>query len=388
MYQGQSLTALATELERQSKAKHDVIVDTKRLTIQHRPPRPNGHRVDGIWEADPVTASTLPAEAPIVELTVPQSGTYQIGDTAHGQLATWTGIGQRYYKRMKAEAPDLLLQNVRHWFKEQSAPRMVRTLDGNARAVLSNSYLRIDHYDLATQVIGSAIKMGSAVDSCAVTESKLYVKGTLPTVERELQPSRAQQVGDVLRFGWRLTNSEIGHGAATLSIFAVVLSCLNGMTFPREFAGVSRRHLGKRVKLSGAASLVLPSAETQRHEIEYFHSAVRDTLNQVMDPQYIDQIVGSLNQTTQREIEGDVPGAVQVLRKEYGLSEVEGSGILSHLIRGGDLSQWGLIQATTRTAADADNYDRASELEAIGGKMSEMPARAWARIATAEPVRA
>jgi len=34
--------------------------------------------------------------------------------------------------------------------------------------------------------------------------------------------------------------------------------------------------------------------------------------------------------------------------------------LLRHLIEGGDLSQYGLINAVTRTAEDAKFYDRAS----------------------------
>ena len=38
------------------------------------------------------------------------------------------------------EAPELLAQNLNCWFTKEPAQRMLRTLDGTARAYLSNRY--------------------------------------------------------------------------------------------------------------------------------------------------------------------------------------------------------------------------------------------------------
>jgi hypothetical protein len=59
--------------------------------------------------------------------------------------------------------------------------------------------------------------------------------------------------------------------------------------------------------------------------------------------------------------------------RHQGLSSGEGDGILAHLIRGGDLSQWGLCSAIARMSQDIEDYDRATELERIGGKLIELP---------------
>ena len=41
--------------------------------------------------------------------------------------------------------------------------------------------------------------------------------------------------------------------------------------------------------------------------------------------------------------------------------------MLRHLIEGGDLSAYGLVNAVTHFAQDVDDYDRATEFEALGG---------------------
>jgi hypothetical protein len=46
-------------------------------------------------------------------------------------------------------------------------------------------------------------------------------------------------------------------------------------------------------------------------------------------------------------------------------------------LRGDDLSQFGLINAVTRTAQDIPCYDRATEFEAMGGELLEMNVKEW-----------
>lgn len=66
-----------------------------------------------------------------------------VTDHAHGQIAQRLDIPAKYYNRMRSEAPALLAANVNNWFQEQPERRMIRTLDGKARAFLSDRYRRV-----------------------------------------------------------------------------------------------------------------------------------------------------------------------------------------------------------------------------------------------------
>ena len=72
------------------------------------------------------------------------------------------------------------------------------------------------------------------------------------------------------------------------------------------------------------------------------------------------------------------------------LTEKEGAAVLRHLVDntdrpgGIDLTQYGLMNAITRTAQDAETYDRATELEKIGGSVIGMDSTLWDRISGAE----
>jgi hypothetical protein len=82
-----------------------------------------------------------------------------------------------------------------------------------------------------------------------------------------------------------------------------------------------------------------------------------------------------------RRIEADPVRVVEATARRLTLTEGEKASVLQHLIRGGDLSAWGLANAVTRTALDAPDYDRATELEAAGGRVIELPPADWRAIA-------
>ena len=88
-----------------------------------------------------------------------------------------------------------------------------------------------------------------------------------------------------------------------------------------------------------------------------------------MDSVEFRRFVDSLNDLAATRINGDIAGTVGKLAATYNLSKMEHDGVLGHLIQGGDLSRYGLINAVTRSAEDNPSYDRATELEALGGRL-------------------
>jgi len=90
-----------------------------------------------------------------------------------------------------------------------------------------------------------------------------------------------------------------------------------------------------------------------------------------------------MTDSTERKIEGNPVKAVEMLTKKFALNDGENGSILRHLISGGDLSQYGLLNAVTAASQDVQDYDRATELERLGGQVLELPQNDWKSIATA-----
>jgi hypothetical protein len=57
--------------------------------------------------------------------------------------------------------------------------------------------------------------------------------------------------------------------------------------------------------------------------------------------------------------------------------------VLRHLIADGELSGYGLVNAVTHFSQEVEDYDRATEFEALGGKLIELSAKDWKELAQA-----
>ena len=95
-----------------------------------------------------------------------------------------------------------------------------------------------------------------------------------------------------------------------------------------------------------------------------------------MDP----TIIGKLQDSTRALISGKVQDVVELTSKNYGFNQTEQESILDYLIRGGDMSLYGLSNAVTRMSQDVESYDRATELESIGWDIVTMEPAKWKEI--------
>jgi hypothetical protein len=380
MKAGKTLSELAQEIERRAGARKDYIVGTNALkmnTVEVRTPVAGAKSGNMPGDGD----STAVHLEPRLILTNGSPSPYPIRELAHRQIGERLGIPAKYYDRMLAEAPQLLVANANHWFEQQGEKRMVRTLDGHVRAFLSNRYQRIDNHEVAEVVLPTLMEAGRDLQivSCEVTEKRLYIKATDKSVVAEVKGSR--RVGDLVEAGMMITNSEVGLGAVQVTPFLNFLWCLNGCVINK--AGMRSTHVGTRLDVDDDIAALLAD-DTRKVLDRGVLLKVRDTVRALLDSKAHQQRVDKMSEQTQQLITAPNPAAaIEVLANDYQLNEGEQGSVLRHLIQGGDLSRYGLMNAVTRTAEDAPDYDRATELEALGGRIFELPANDWRRIAEA-----
>jgi hypothetical protein len=99
---------------------------------------------------------------------------------------------------------------------------------------------------------------------------------------------------------------------------------------------------------------------------------VQDAVGAMFNAERFNKRLDQYREAGARTIDADPVAVVEVAAKRLDLNEAERTSVLTHLIRGGDLSQWGLANAVTRAAQDSESYDRATELEAAGGRVIEL----------------
>ena len=78
---------------------------------------------------------------------------YGVTSLARRQLADKLKIPYAYFERVRYEQPVWLDRNVDTWLQSEDDRRMLHTLDGNVRAVLSDRCHRLDNFDLTESVL-------------------------------------------------------------------------------------------------------------------------------------------------------------------------------------------------------------------------------------------
>jgi len=352
---GKTLVEFAQELTRQMESKKDYLVDTRRLTFDMGD--------DGaMLSMDNGQVTTM----------------LGVNEIAHNQIGTALGIPSKYYDKMRSENPSLLATNVNSWFQKDPKVRMIRTMtyeDGDrrvARAFLSDKYRPIDHFGIAQTVLPIIADMPEArIESCEITDARMYIKVVNPRLTTEVVP------GDIVQSGLIISNSEVGMGNMEIQPLVYRLVCKNGMVV--NDAATKRRHVG-RGNVAGE-DFTLYSDETRELDDRALMAKVRDTVKAIVDQTRFDKVVDMMRQAKGAKIvSANIPAMVELAGSDFGFTKQEGTGILDYLIRGGDLTMYGMANAVTRFAQDVESYDRSTALESVGYDILGMSASKWNRL--------
>lgn len=352
MKSGISLVEMAQEIQRQNDLKADYMLDTRSLRLE---PFGGGLYLNAYDQSGDYAVEPL-----------------EVNAIAHRQIGTHLKIPAAYYDKMLEEYPELLAQNVNAWFQREPAVRMVRTIDGTARAFLSNRYRRIDNLDIAGIVLPVLQEMeGMHFESCQLTDSRMYIKVVNTRLEAEVVP------GDIVQSGIIISNSEVGLGSVSIQPLVYRLVCSNGMVV--NDAQTRRNHVGRVNEAS--ENYQLYSEKTLEADDKAFAMKIQDTVRAVVDEVRFTRVVNMMREAKDAPMNtAAVPGIVKLVSKDFHITDDESSGVLQRLIEGNDLTLYGLSNAVTRHSQDVKDYDRATALEGIGYNILSMLARQWSRI--------
>jgi hypothetical protein len=359
MKEGLGIEALGAEILRQQKNKNDYIIDTRRLEMAHD---------SGVFLRI-LDDQSLDAVEPV-----------EVNRVAHRQIGTHLSIPAKYYDRMLHENPELLATNVNSWFRKDASTRMLRTMDGTARAFLSNRYHRIDHFEILQAILPVIGEMQDArFESCQITDSRMYIKVLNPRLQNEVVP------GDIVQAGIMITNSETGMGAVSVQPLVFRLICSNGMVV--NDAKTRRNHVGRAN--ASDENYLLYTDKTIEADDRAFLMKVRDTVRAAVDEVKFGRVVNLMRDAVSAKMNTtDIPAVVRLASKDYGLNENEENGVLSRLLEDHDYSLYGLSNAVTRHSRDVADYDRATDLETVGYEMLCMDRRQWNRLNQADRAEA
>lgn len=371
MNKGRSIVELAAELQRQVETRKDYLADTRAIELRFASRTTE--------QADAGTPSGIV----LAGINAEEKG---INDLAHGQIAAHTEIPKGYYDRMLAEDPALLATNVNTWLHRTPAKRLVRTLDGRVRAFLSNKFRPLDNLGLAEAALPTLVDMGAEIESAELTERRLYIKATFPKLSDQVPEGLTLGVGhhriDTVIAGIVISNSEVGAGSLRIEPAVKKYLCTNLLISAES--SMRKYHIGRQADVEHVRELL--SDEAKHADDKAVWLAVRDVVRGAANPAVFAATVAKMKAAAETPMgveAADIPAVVEVLTKRMALPERSAKSILTHLIEGGDLSKWGMVNAVTRSAEDEKDYEVSTDLERAGGKVLDLSPTEWRTLTAA-----
>lgn len=387
MKRGMTLENLLTTVVEQQKTKRDFVANTKESISM-------------------VAADDMPNQVALVLLKEGASELerFSISENCHRQIAGRLQIPLKHYFRMLADYRDLIINEVNAIFNNEPQTRLLRTLDGKARAFLSDRYKVLDNDQVLEQVLPPIVQgdIPSELLSSNISENNMHMKilftgdnlaqdiGSLNRPQNHIGGQNNGETRDIVRPGAVVRNSETGMGSLVIDGFFYRDYCLNGCVYGQaEIFNFKRIHLGGKLVANGEFEVF--SDETKRKQNELIIAEVTDAMKALTNPENVQKMGDALRATKAgpQVAPNNTFAAVDQLAKEVDIRDGEKESVIANFLQDGDFSRWGMINAVTKIAnTDAVDYERACELEKVGSNLIDFNQAQWDRIVNAVPVAA
>ena len=252
---------------------------------------------------------------------------------------------------------ELLASNFNRIFAETAPQRVLtRSLRGEIRGVLSDSYRRMDSRPIVEAFAAACQKIGAVPVEGVAGDLRLSIRALLPMVFKSST--------DVFAFGISIGNSDFGSGALSVEAYMMRLACLNGMTLNQELRKV---HLGTRLD-----ETMQLSQRTYELDTRTMASAVRDVVQKTLEPARVNAMVDLVSKAGEEKI--NPATAFKSLQKKGLLKrEIEAA---EEVYRNGGVEQlppgdttWRMSNALSWIATSAETPERRMELEHLAGEV-------------------
>lgn len=293
-------------------------------------------------------------------------GMFSLHPNAVSQVAERMGIPTKYLRTL-ATGEEWERQLAAHLLNEHSgwtqrSRVLVRSVGTEVRAILSDSYRRLNSVEIITAFVEEASRQGAVIADAFMSDTKVWAETILP------QPFTVptKKNGEVIIFaGARFSTSDYGDGAVDMRTFLLNGACTNGMV--RESV-MKQVHLGSKLPDNLALS-----EETYALDTRTTVSAVRDLTAGLYSKDTIMQKAIEIQGAS--EIDVDFDHELKALVRNGSLLKQEKAEVEKVLMRNdpndgvqGGATLWKLTQAITAHARELEPQ-RSRELHEISGAL-------------------
>ena len=294
-------------------------------------------------------------------------GEFTLHDNAVGQLADRLGVPSRYLRSLaggneqwQRDLATQILNEHSGW--TQRCRVLVRAVGTEVRAVLSDSYRRLDSVQILTAFVDEAANQGAVISDAYMNDTKVWAETILP---HPISVPTANNGEVIIFIGARFSTSDYGDGAVDMRTFMLNGACLNGMV--RESV-MKQVHLGGRLPDNLALS-----QRTYELDTKTTVSAVRDLTRGLYDNETIMRKAYEIQGASEMVV--DLDNEVKKLTKSGDLLKTEGEEVKQLLMNNnpedgvqGGATLWKLTQAITAHARKL-TPERSRELHELSGKL-------------------
>lgn len=355
MKYGKSLQELLTVLR--DREKKDFTVDSSNLQYDHK-------------------SNQL--------ITLENNEAYKVNNTCMDQIGTKLNIPSKYMDILNTEEHrELLSTNINYWFENSNKQVMVRAFDkyqdqpATARAFLSPRYKVVDHDQICEMVLPRLLDNPEIeIVQSEITEKKLYIKAVNHSMKSEIS------VGDIVESGITISNSEVGYGSVSITPFIYRLVCSNGLKV--NDSKIQAKHLtSSQADRDGVYNLL--SDEAKQKDSEALLLKCRDVTESVLSQTVFNDTVDKLREANSVRIE-QPKKAIEFISKKFSLNQLEQESVFDRVLNRDDnnnyTSKYSIVNAVTNLAnSDQVSFDRADDLQSIGGLILNLPNSELARVA-------
>lgn len=286
----------------------------------------------------------------------------RLHDNAFSQALGRTGIPVKYGKELANSdwGRRLLAHSFNEIMHHKPETVLLRTVRGEIRGWLSNSYRRLDAGPIVEAFASAMASVGGLAVDGVVGGLRLSLRGIVPQI--------MWICGDPVVIGAALQTSDYGRGTLELQLYDLRLVCINGMIGQNVLRAV---HLGRRIEQENDTF----SQRTHDLDTQTMASAVGDLIVGQLDSGALAARGARLERAASADV--DPKTAFAELRKVMTKAEVDAASEVFAF--GGDdvvptgRSAWRLSNAVSWVARAAEP-ERRLDLERVAGELLEAPA--------------
>jgi len=372
------LGQMVKELNRQMESKVDFVADERQFFIE---------------AGDALLLTPKPSAVQLQEFM--DSSGIPLNDNALLQLGDKQSprVPNKFIRDLAAEMPQTAANMLNDLLGKSSKRRMVRSLDGQVRAYLSDSYRVIDNYDIALVALESARENGGQVIEASLSDSHMRIKFTTQEVwdkvDTKTQDGGAGSQGNHefigRTMGWdnlpqedlpggpgtvhplvTISNSETGQGGFSVQMGLLQAICINGLTIDTS---IRKFHLGGKIEAG------LLSAEALKADSQAIFLKARDLVTSAFNQEKFKALVKKAQSAQDVEVRSPSAAVDHIIKGSSHLSEDAKDSILEYFLGDYDRTAYGLAQGLSRYSQDIENANAAAGIEVAAGEIVNSPGK-------------